>query len=108
MAMVYVIGVLIWEFPVSLPLLTTSAFHSGSADYGAAMALMSADGVLGGLVAMRRRRLSVRSLSVSALIWGALICAAALAPALPVALALLVLAGAGSVTSNSSAKTLMQ
>ncbi|MEU4659961.1 MFS transporter [Streptomyces sp. NPDC023723] len=108
MLMVYVTGVLTWEFPVSLPLLTTSAFHSGSAGYGAATALMSAGGVMGGLVAMRRRRLSTRSLSLSALIWGTLICAAALAPSLPVALALLVLVGAGSITFNSSAKTLMQ
>ncbi|MFJ6688613.1 MFS transporter [Streptomyces sp. NPDC091294] len=108
MSMVYVTGILTWEFPVSLPLLTTSAFHSGPAGYGAATALMSAGGVLGGFAAMRRRHLSTRSLSMSALIWGALICAAALAPSLPVALALLVLVGAGSITFNASAKTLMQ
>ncbi|MFD7707833.1 MFS transporter [Streptomyces sp. NPDC059785] len=106
--MVYVTGILTWEFPVSLPLLTTSAFHSGPAGYGAATALMSAGGVLGGFVAVRRRRLSTRSLSVSAVVWGVLICAAALAPTLPVALVLLVLVGVGSITFNSSAKTLMQ
>jgi MFS family permease len=108
MVMVYVTGILTWEFPVSLPLLTTSAFHSGAAGYGAATALMSAGGVLGGFAALRRRRFSTRSLSVAALIWGVLICGAALAPSLPVALVLLVLVGAGSITFNSSAKTLMQ
>ncbi|MFH8804272.1 MFS transporter [Streptomyces sp. NPDC017936] len=65
-------------------------------------------GVLGGLVVMRRRRLSVRSLSVSALIWGALICAAALASAPAVALVLLAVVGVGSLTFDSSAKTLTQ
>ncbi|GGT21674.1 MFS transporter [Streptomyces griseoviridis] len=108
MLMVYVTGILTWEFPVSLPLLTTSVFRSGPAGYGAATAVMSVGGVLGGLVAVRRHRLSTRSLSVSAMIWGVLICAAALAPGLPVALALLVLVGVGSITFNSSARTLIQ
>ncbi|MFJ9541416.1 MFS transporter [Streptomyces sp. NPDC101225] len=104
MVMVYVTGILTWEFPVSLPLLTTEAFHVGSAGYGAAMAVMSVGAVLGGFVAVRRRGLSTRSLSVSAVIWGALICATALA----VALVALVFVGSASITFNSSAKTLMQ
>ncbi|MFF3500597.1 MFS transporter [Streptomyces sp. NPDC003247] len=108
MAMVYVTGILTWEFPVSLPLLTTSAFHVGPTGYGAAMAVMSAGAVLGGFAAVRRRRLSARSLALSAVIWGALICAAALAPTLAVALVALVFVGAASITFNSSAKTLMQ
>ncbi|MFJ8825539.1 MFS transporter [Streptomyces sp. NPDC102467] len=108
MIMVYVTGVLTWEFPVSLPLLTTSVFRAGPMGYGAAMAVMSVGGVLGGLVAVRRQRLTTRSLSVSAVIWGALICAAALAPNLPVAMVLLVFVGSASITFNSSAKTLMQ
>ncbi|MEV1025702.1 MFS transporter [Streptomyces sp. NPDC050264] len=108
MLMVYVTGILTWEFPVSLPLLTTSAFRAGPAGYGTAMAVMSVGGVLGGLVAVRRRRLGTRSLSVSAVIWGGLICAAAMAPSLPLALVALVFVGAASITFNSSAKTLMQ
>lgn len=108
MVMVYVTGILTWEFPVSLPLLTTSAFHLGPTGYGAAMAVMSAGAVLGGFVALRRRRLSTRSLSVSAVIWGALISAAALAPTRAVALSALVFVGSASITFNSSAKTLMQ
>ncbi|MCI3276807.1 MFS transporter [Streptomyces cylindrosporus] len=108
MVMVYVTGVFTWEFPVSLPLLTTSAFHAGPSGYGAAMAVMSAGAVLGGFVAVRRRRLGTRSLAVSAVIWGTLICAAALAPTLAVTLAALLCVGSASITFNSSAKTLMQ
>ncbi|MFI0235728.1 MFS transporter [Streptomyces sp. NPDC016845] len=108
MVMVYVTGILTWEFPVSLPLLTRSVFGAGPAGYGTAMAVMSVGGVLGGLVAMRRRRLGTRPLSVSAVIWGVLICGAALAPTLPVALVVLAFVGSASVTFNSSAKTLMQ
>ncbi|MFJ8925048.1 MFS transporter [Streptomyces sp. NPDC102364] len=108
MVMVYVTGILTWEFPVSLPLLTRSVFGAGPVGYGTAMAVMSVGGVLGGLVAMRRRRLGTRSLSVSAVIWGVLICGAALAPTLPVALVVLAFVGSASITFNSSAKTLMQ
>ncbi|MET7573969.1 MFS transporter [Streptomyces sp. NPDC005492] len=108
MVMVYVTGILTWEFPVSLPLLTTSALHAGPTGYGAAMAVMSAGAVLGGFVAVRRSRLSTRSLSVSAIIWGALICATALAPTLALAMIALVFVGSASITFNSSAKTLMQ
>lgn len=108
MVMVYVTGIMTWEFPVSLPVLTTSAFHSGPVGYGAAMAFMSAGAVLGGLVAVRRRRHSTRSLAISAVIWGILICVTSLAPGMPVVLALLVFVGSGSITFNSSAKTLLQ
>ncbi|WP_427918829.1 MFS transporter [Streptomyces sp. cg40] len=108
MAMVYVTGILTWEFPVTLPLLTTSAFSGGPSGYGSAMAVMSAGAVLGGFVAVRRSRFNSRSLSVSAVIWGALICAAALAPTFTVALIALALVGSASITFNSSAKTLLQ
>ncbi|MFF1920873.1 hypothetical protein ACFVW8_09910 [Streptomyces sp. NPDC058221] len=59
-------------------------------------------------MAVRRPQVTTQSLSVSAVFWGVLICAAALAPNLPLALAALLLVGAGSITFNSSAKTLMQ
>jgi MFS family permease len=106
--MVVVTGILTWEFPVSLPLLTTSAFHGDAATYGTAMAVMSVGAVGGGVVAARRRRLSVRSLAISALLWGALILGAAAAPALPAEFAILVFVGSASITFNSSAKTLLQ
>jgi MFS family permease len=108
MIMVYVTGILTWEFPVTLPLLTTEGFHTGAEGYGASMAFMSVGAVLGGFVAVRRRRVTTRTLSLSALIWGGLICAAALAPTLSLALAVLVLVGSGAITFNSSAKTVLQ
>ncbi|MFG2427450.1 MFS transporter [Streptomyces sp. NPDC048590] len=108
MIMVYVTGILTWEFPVTLPLLTTSVFHAGPEGFGAATAVMSAGGVLGGFLVVRQTRVTTRSLCVSAVLWGALICAAALTPNLPLALAALLFVGVGSITFNSSAKTLMQ
>jgi MFS family permease len=106
--MVTVTGILTWEFPVTLPLITTLTFHAGASAYGAAMACMSVGAVCGGLIAARGRRSSVRLLAISAMLWGALIVAAALAPTLPIEFAVLVLVGSAAVTFNSSAKTLLQ
>jgi MFS family permease len=50
----------------------------------------------------------VRSLSLSAAIWGILIAAAAAAPNLAVLYGVIVLVGAGAITFNSAAKTLLQ
>jgi MFS family permease len=106
--LVIVTGVLTWEFPVSLPLITTDTFHAGAGAYGAAMASMGAGAVAGGLVAARRRHITVRALCVSAILWGGLIVAASLAPDLAAECALLLFVGAGAVTFNSAAKTLLQ
>jgi MFS family permease len=84
LVMVAVTGIFAWEFPVSLPLVTTSVFQAGAAAYGTVVACLGAGSIAGGLVAARRRDLTVRSLSVSALIWGILILTAAAAPTLPV------------------------
>jgi predicted MFS family arabinose efflux permease len=106
--MVVVTGVLTWEFPVTLPLITTTTFHGGASAYGAAMAFMGIGAVCGGLVATRRRQLTVGSLAGSAVLWGAVIIAASAAPALPTEFAVLLFVGSGSITFNSSAKTLLQ
>lgn len=108
LVLVIVTGVFAWEFPVTMPLITTSTFHQDASAYGIAMACLGAGAVCGGLVAARRRELTVRALAISALLWGVAIIAAALAPTLPVLFILLVVVGSGSITFNSSAKTLLQ
>jgi MFS family permease len=108
LVMVTVAGTFAWEFPVTLPLMTSSTFHSDAAVYGTIMSCLGAGSIVGGLFAARRRHLSVRSLAISATIWGVLIAAAAAAPTLPVEYAVIVLVGAGAVTFNSAAKTLLQ
>lgn len=106
--MVAVTGVLTWEFPVTLPLIISGTFHRDASAYGVAMACLGVGSVFGGLLAARRRILTVRSLAFSSGVWGVLIVLAALAPTLPVAFVALVFVGSGSVTFNSGAKTLLQ
>ena len=108
LVMVFVTGMLTWEFPVTLPLVTTSTFHGDATVYGALVSCLGAGSIVGAMAAARRRRLSVRSLSWSSALWGALILAAAAAPTLPVLYVLIALVGAGAVTFNSAAKTMLQ
>jgi MFS family permease len=108
MIMIVVTGILAWEFPVTLPLITTRTFGAGAAAYGTATAAMGIGSVVGGLIVARRVRLTVRTLCVSSVLWGAAITLAAAAPALSALFVLLVLVGGGSVTFNSMAKTLLQ
>ena len=108
LVMVLVTGTFAWEFPVTLPLLTTRTFHGSAAVYGTMTACMGLGSIAGALAAAKRRRLSVRSLSLSAAIWGVLIAAAAAAPNLAVLYGVIVLVGAGAITFNAAAKTLLQ
>lgn len=106
--MVAVTGTLTWEFPVSLPLITSRTFHGTATDYGLAMSALGVGAVVGGLVAARRRHITIRSLSLSAIAWGATILAAALSPAVIALFVLMFGVGACAITFNSAAKTLLQ
>jgi MFS family permease len=106
--MIAVIGMLAWEFQVSLPLVASSTFHGGAGLYGAMTATMGAGAVVGGLVTASRQRVGTRSLAVSAVGWGVAITVAAVAPTLPLEFAALVFVGYGSITFNSYAKITLQ
>lgn len=108
MILITITGILTWEFPVSLPLLVTGAFHGDARAYGVATSVMGIGAVFGGLLAARRARISTMTLAVSAALWGVMISAAALAPSLLTLCLLLVVVGSGSITFNSMAKTLLQ
>lgn len=106
--MVAVTGTLTWEFPVGLPLITSTTFHGTATNYGIAMSELGVGAVAGGLVAARRRQVTLRALSLLAVIWGGVILAAALAPALLALYAALFAVGWCAITFNSAAKTVLQ
>lgn len=108
LTMVTVTGIFTWEFPITLPLVTATTFGRGASAYGTAMACLGAGSIAGGLLAARRRTVSVRSLAASSGVWGLLIAIAAAAPTLAVEYAALVLVGSAAITFNSAAKTLLQ
>jgi MFS family permease len=108
LVMVFVTGMLAWEFPVTLPLLTIAAFHADASVYGTVVSCLGAGSIAGAMAAARRQHLSLRSLSLSSMIWGVVILGAAVAPTLPLLYGVVALVGAGAVTFNSAAKTLLQ
>jgi MFS family permease len=106
--MVAIVGMLAWEFQVSLPLLADATFHGGAGTYGAMISVMGAGAVVGGLVSASRRHVGPRALAVSAVGWGTAITVAAVAPTLPIEFAVLAFVGYGSITFNSYGKIVLQ
>ena len=78
--MVFIVGALAWEFPISLPLFARQVLHGGAGTYGAMTAVMGAGAVVGGLITASRRKVRRAGLAISAIGWGATITLAALAP----------------------------
>lgn len=106
--MVAVTGTLTWEFPVSLPLVTTSSFHGNAAAFGLAMSSLGIGSVVGGVIAARGRAPTVRSLAVASLIWGVVVIAASAAPSLLTLYAAMLFVGLTAITFNAGAKAILQ
>jgi MFS family permease len=93
---------------VSLPLITATTFHATATGYGIAMSALGVGAVVGGLAAARRRQVTIRSLAVSAVVWGFVILVAALTPTVIMLYVVMLGVGACAITFNSAAKTLLQ
>jgi MFS family permease len=93
-----IVGVFAFNFTVTLPLFAKVTFHGGAGLYSAFLAAMGAGAVAGGLFTAHRSRPSTHLLAVIGLFFGASIVAVALAPTETVALILLVVMGAGSIS----------
>ena len=106
--MIALVGMLAWEFQVTLPLMASKVFGGGAGSYGVMASVMGVGAVAGGLISAARSRPKARSLCLAAIGWGVAITAAAVAPTLPLELAALVFVGYGSITFNSYAKTALQ
>jgi len=106
--MMAVIGMLAYNFNVLLPLFAHDVFHRGAGTYSASTVAMGIGALAGGLVIASRRRPSHRLLVAVSLAFGVLILAVAVAPTLPLCLALLVPMGGASVMFIATANTLLQ
>jgi MFS family permease len=106
--LIFVVGALAWEFPISLPLFARQILHGGAGTYGLMTAVMGAGAVVGGLITASRRKVRRAGLAISAIGWGTAITLAALAPNEFVLYVILVFVGYGSISFNSLAKTVLQ
>ena len=106
--LIFIVGALAWEFPISLPLFARQILHGGAGTYGAMTAVMGGGAVVGGLITASRRKVRRAGLAISAIGWGAMITLLALAPGQVAVYVILVFVGYGSISFNSLAKTVLQ
>jgi MFS family permease len=82
LVMMGLVGMLAYEFQVSLPVLARDTFHGGSEAYGFMTAAMGLGAVAGGLLTAARGRTGIRPMIISAAGFGLAILFTALAPVL--------------------------
>src|ERR1700749_3842591 len=54
--LIFIVGALAWEFPISLPLFARQILHGGAGTYGAMTAVMGGGAVVGGVITASRRK----------------------------------------------------
>jgi MFS family permease len=102
------VGMLAYEFPVSLPVLDRTALHGGSAGYGFMTAAMGVGAVAGGLFTAAKGRTGLKPLVVAATAFGLLILLASVAPTMPLELIALAFVGAASVSLMAIGNSTLQ
>jgi len=106
--MMAIIGMLTFEFQVSLPLLARFQFNGDAGSYALLSASLGAGAVMGGLLIAGRSRVSRDQLVRGALLFGLAVTAAAFMPNLWLTAAALVLVGICSIAFTSLGNSLLQ
>jgi MFS family permease len=97
-AMMGLVGLLAYEFQVSIPVLASQTFHGGSEAYGFLTAAMGIGAVVGGLFTAARGRTGLRSMIIAGTGFGLAILVCAAAPAIGLAYAAMLFVGWASVS----------
>ena len=108
LASVVLVGLLAFNFTVTLPLFALSVLHGSSGAYSVITCSMGLGGLLGGLYVAHRARPTRRLLAVLALAFGLLMAALALAPTVAIACLAIVPMGAASLAFVSTANASLQ
>ncbi len=98
LAMMGLVGMLAYEFQVSVPVLARQSFHGGSEAYGFLTAAMGIGAVVGGLFTAARGRTGLRSMIIAGAGFGLAIIACAFAPVIGLAYAAMLFVGWASVS----------
>ena len=106
--MMALVGMLAYEFQVTLPVMAREGLHVGATGYGFMTAAMGAGAVAGGLLVAAVGRTGLRPLVFASGAFGAVIMLAALAPTLPVELAALALVGWASISFMATGNSTLQ
>jgi MFS family permease len=106
--MMGLVGMLAYEFQVTLPIVAGTVFHGSSAIYGVLMAAMGVGAVIGGLWTAARGKTGVRAMIRASLVFGVCMSFAGLAPVLATELVAMALVGFTSVSFLSMANSTLQ
>jgi MFS family permease len=98
LAMMGLVGLLAYEFQVSIPVLAERTFHGGAEAYGFLTAAMGIGAVVGGLFTAARGRTGLRPMIIASAGFGVAIMATAYAPVIGLAYAAMLFAGWASVS----------
>jgi MFS family permease len=106
--MMGLVGMLAYEFQVTLPVMAQHVFHGGSETYGLMTAAMGFGAILGGLVTAARGKTGLRVIVVASIGFGVVISFAVAAPVLVVELIALAMVGYVSVSFLSMGNSTLQ
>jgi MFS family permease len=106
--MMGLVGMLAYEFQVTLPYAAKHVFHGDSQTFGLMTSAMGIGAIAGGLIAAAVGRTGMRPMVLSALAFGVVLCLAAVAPNLPLELIALGAVGFASVTFLAMGNSTLQ
>lgn len=106
--MMALVGMLAYEFQVTLPVVAGRIFHGNSEDYGLLMASMGIGAVIGGLWTASKGKTGTRAMIRAALLFGAFITFSALSPMIGIEFIALALVGFASVSFLSMTNSTLQ
>ncbi|WP_228564472.1 MFS transporter [Catenulispora rubra] len=98
LAMMGLVGLLAYEFQVSLPVFVERTFHGGSVAFGFMTSAMGVGAVVGGLFTAARGRTGLRPMVIASTGFGVSMLAAAYAPVFALSCAVMLLVGWASVS----------
>ena len=108
LAMMGVVGMLAYEFQVSLPVLAQHTFHGGSEVYGFMTASMGVGAAIGGLITAALGRTGIRSMVFASTGFGVSILVCAYAPNLAIVYVAMLFVGWASVSFISIGNSTIQ
>ena len=106
--LVFVVGLLAYNFTVILPLLAQETFHGGAGTFALLTSLMAGGAVVGGLVVANRGRPNIHRLTGVGIAFSVMIAGVAVSPSLAVAGIVIVFMGALSIAFIATANSTIQ
>jgi MFS family permease len=106
--MMGLVGMLAYEFQVTLPVMAQRVFNGGAETFGVMTSAMGIGAVFGGLVTATRGKTGMRAMVGASMIFGVFISFAAVAPLLAIEIMVLALVGFSSISFLSMGNSTLQ